>query len=90
MGVLMATGLIVGESLMGVVYAGAVAGAEKAGSADSANVLALVEPYGAVMIVSLIVFVLAIAALYAWTRSRASDAPAPDDAAVPEPEASFR
>src|SRR5256885_2495906 len=32
MGVLMATGLIVGESLMGVVYAFAVAGAEKAGS----------------------------------------------------------
>ena len=31
MGVLMATGLIVGESLMGVVYAFAVAGAEKAG-----------------------------------------------------------
>ena len=45
MGVLMATGLIVGESLMGVVYAFAVAGAEKAGSKDSANVLALVEPY---------------------------------------------
>ena len=42
MGVLMATGLIVGESLMGVVYAAAVAGAEKAGSADSANVLALI------------------------------------------------
>src|SRR3954471_12222826 len=36
MGVLMATGLIVGESLMGVVYAFAVAGAEKAGSTDSA------------------------------------------------------
>ena len=34
----MATGLIVGESLMGVVYAFAVAGAEKAGSTDSANV----------------------------------------------------
>jgi hypothetical protein len=39
MGVLMATGLIVGESLMGVVYAAAVAGAEKAGSPDSAAVL---------------------------------------------------
>ena len=55
MGVLMATGLIVGESLMGVVYAFAVAGAEKAGSADSAK-LALVEPYSAVMLVSLVVF----------------------------------
>ena len=40
---------------MGVVYAFAVAAAEKAGSPDSANVLALVEPYSAVMIVSLIV-----------------------------------
>src|SRR4029079_11175842 len=54
MGTLMATGVIVGESLMGVVYAAAVAGAEKAGSADSANVLALVEPYSSVMMVSLV------------------------------------
>ena len=85
MGVLMATGLIVGESLMGVVYAVAVAGAEKAGSADSANVLALVEPYSSVMLVSLVVFAAAIAALYFWTKGRASDAPAPgDDAIVPE------
>jgi putative OPT family oligopeptide transporter len=86
MGVLMATGLIVGESLMGVVYAFAVAGAEKAGSKDSANVLALIEPYSAVMLVSLVVFALAIAGLYFWTKARASDAPAPgDDAMVPEP-----
>jgi len=86
MGVLMATGLIVGESLMGVVYAAAVAGAKKAGSPDSAAVLALVEPYGAVMLVSLVVFAAAIGALYFWTRGRASDAPAPDDdALVPEP-----
>jgi len=90
MGVLMATGLIVGESLMGVVYAAAVAGAEKAGSEDSANVFALIEPYSAVMIVSLIAFSIAIAGLYLWTKSRASDAPAPDDRGhVPEPEASF-
>lgn len=89
MGVLMATGLIVGESLMGVVYAAAVAGAEKAGSADSANVLALIEPYSSVMVVSLVVFSAAIAALYFWTRGRASDAPAPDDDAI-VPEASYR
>jgi len=87
----MATGMIVGESLMGVVYAGAVAGAEKAGSADSANVLALIEPYRAVMIVSLLVFAALIGVLYVWTKNRASDAPAPDDHGyVPEPEASFR
>jgi putative OPT family oligopeptide transporter len=91
MGVLMATGLIVGESLMGVVYAAAVAGAEKAGSPDSANVLALIEPYPAVMVVSLLVFAIAVGGLYLWTRSRASDAPAPDDdGRMPEPEASFR
>src|SRR5947209_769001 len=89
MGVLMATGLIVGESLMGVVYAFAVAGAEKAGSKDSANVLALVEPYGSVMIVSLVVFSAAIAALYFWTKGRASVAPAFDDAPTPE-EATYR
>jgi hypothetical protein len=83
--------MIVGESLMGVVYAGAVAGAEKAGSADSANVFALIPAYPSVMVVSLVVFALAILGLYFWTKSRASDAPAPDDdAAVPEPEASFR
>jgi len=89
MGVLMATGLIVGESLMGVVYAAAVAGAEKAGSADSANVLALIEPYSSVIVVSLVVFSSALAALYFWTKSRASAAPAPDDDAL-VPEQSFR
>ena len=89
MGVLMATGLIVGESLMGVVYAFAVAGAEKAGSTDSANVLALVQPYGSVMIVSLIVFAAAIAGLYVWTKGRASVAPAFDDAPTPD-EATYR
>ncbi|WP_309662039.1 OPT family oligopeptide transporter [Sphingomonas sp.] len=90
MGVLMATGLIVGESLMGVVYAFAVAGAEKAGSPDSANVFGLVAPYSAVMLVSVVVFAVAIGALYLWTKSRASDAPAPADDAFPPTEAAFR
>jgi putative OPT family oligopeptide transporter len=89
MGVLMATGLIVGESLMGVVYAFAVAGAEKAGSADSANVFGLVEPYSTVMVVSLVVFSAAIGGLYFWTKGKASDAPAPDDGAIVE-EATYR
>ncbi|MFL6746135.1 MAG: OPT family oligopeptide transporter [Sphingomicrobium sp.] len=89
MGVLMATGLIVGESLMGVVYAFAVAGAERAGSSDSAGVFGLVEGYPAVMLVSLVVFTAAIGALYFWTRGRASDAPAPGDDAI-VPEADFR
>jgi hypothetical protein len=86
MGVLMATGLIVGESLMGVVYAFAVAGAEKAGSKDSANVLALVEPYSSVILVSILVFAISIAGLYIWTKGRASVEPvAGDDVIAPEP-----
>jgi putative OPT family oligopeptide transporter len=85
MGTLMATGLIVGESLMGVVYAFAVAGAEKAGSKDSANVLALIEPYSSVILVSIVVFAVAVAGLYWWTKGRASVAPAFDDAPTPEP-----
>jgi putative OPT family oligopeptide transporter len=89
MGVLMATGLIVGESLMGVVYAFAVGAAQKAGSTDPANVLALVQPYAAVIVVSMIVFAAAIAGLYLWTRSRASVAPAPGDDAF-APEATYR
>jgi putative OPT family oligopeptide transporter len=89
MGVLMATGLIVGESLMGVVYAFLVGAAQKAGSKDPANVLALVEPYGTVILVSLAVFSVAIGALYFWTKGRASDAPAPGDDAFVE-EATYR
>jgi putative OPT family oligopeptide transporter len=89
MGVLMATGLIVGESLMGVVYAFAVAGAERAGSSDSANVFGLIAPYSAVMPVSVIVFSLAIGALYFWTKGKASDAPSPVDGPIVE-EATYR
>ncbi|HEX5257868.1 MAG TPA: oligopeptide transporter, OPT family [Sphingomicrobium sp.] len=89
MGVLMATGLIVGESLMGVVYAGAVGAAQKAGSADPAAVLALIPAYSSVIPVSLVVFAAAIAGLYIWTKGRASDAPAPGDDAI-APEATYR
>jgi hypothetical protein len=75
---------------MGVVYAAAVAGAEKAGSPDSANVLALVDPYSSVMVVSLVVFSLALLGLYFWTKARSLDAPAPaDDAPTPD-EATYR
>jgi hypothetical protein len=72
-----------------VVYAFAVAGAEKAGSADSANVFGLVESYSTVMVVSLVVFSAAIGGLYFWTKGKASDAPAPDDGAIVE-EATYR
>ena len=74
-GTLMATGLIVGESLMGVAYAAIVASAEKAGSPDSANVLALIAAYPQVMVVSVVVFALAIVGLYVWTKGRAGVPP---------------
>jgi hypothetical protein len=75
---------------MGVVYAFAVAGAEKAGSADSAGVFGLIEAYPEVMKVSMVVFTIAILALYFWTRGKASDAPAPGDTAFPPQEAELR
>ena len=88
LGTLMATGLIVGESLMGVAYAGIVAAAEKAGSADSAGVLALVKDNPLAMPIAMVVFALAIGGLYVWTRGRAGvpldggDRPADEVAAV--------
>ena len=83
LGTLMATGLIVGESLMGVAYAAIVAGAEKAGSPDSANVMALVAAYPQVMMVSIVVFAVAIVGLYAWTRGRAGVPPVAGDGIAP-------
>ncbi len=79
LGTLMATGLIVGESLLGVAYAGVVAGAEKAGVTDSANVLTVIGTYPLASVVSLVVFAAAIAALYAWTRRRAAVPISADD-----------
>ncbi|MEO8176996.1 MAG: oligopeptide transporter, OPT family [Sphingomicrobium sp.] len=83
LGTLMATGLIVGESLMGVAYAAIVAGAEKAGSSDSANVMALIAAYPQVMVVSIVVFAAAIVGLYAWTRGRAGVPMVPGDGIAP-------
>ncbi len=77
LGTLMATGFIVGESLLGVVYAGIVAAAERAGSADSANVLAVfgTNPFG--FISGLILFSVLVLGLYRWTRAKAGEAGAP-------------
>ena len=91
LGVLMATGLIVGESLMGVLYAALVAGAEKGGSKNSADVLVLFGANPFATPLGIILLTAAILGLYAWTRSRAASVPAPgDDAFIPEKEASIR
>jgi putative OPT family oligopeptide transporter len=67
LGVLAATGLIVGDSLFNVVFAGLVAGS------DDPEVLALLEPAGWQMPFGVLVFAGVIAALYAWTRKRAAE-----------------
>ena len=72
LGVLMATGLIVGESLFGVAFAAIVAGAENAGSSNSASVLALVEEYPAAVPLGIIAFAGSIAYLYLHTRKKAA------------------
>ena len=65
LGVLMATGLIVGESLFGVAFAGIV------GATDNDSPLALVEEFPAAVPIGLIVFAGSIAWLYLKTRSEA-------------------
>ena len=74
-GTLMATGLIVGESLMGVLFAGVVAGAERAVAENSGEVLALVEHFALAVPLGLVLFFGSIAWLYSWTRGQAKDAP---------------
>ena len=83
MGVLMATGLIVGESLFGVVFAAIV------GATDNDAPLALVEEFAWAVPLGLVVFAGAIAFLYLDTRRKASAAlPAGD--AIPPHEAAIR
>ena len=71
-GTLMATGLIVGESLLGVAYAAAVAGAERAGSEDSAGVLAVFGENPYAIPAGILLFSAAIAYLYVSTRRKAA------------------
>jgi putative OPT family oligopeptide transporter len=72
MGVLLATGLIVGESLFGVVFAGIVAGVERAGLPNSAAPLAIVEEFAWAIPLGIFVFAAAVLGLYAWTRRQAA------------------
>ncbi|HJR82414.1 MAG TPA: oligopeptide transporter, OPT family [Sphingomicrobium sp.] len=67
LGVLSATGLIVGDSLFNVVYAGLVAGS------DNPDVLAITEEAGWATPVGIVLFAGALVWLYAWTRGRAAE-----------------
>ena len=68
LGVLMATGLIVGESLFGVAFAAIV------GATDNATPLALVEEFDLAMPLGIVAFAGAILWLYAKTRREAARA----------------
>lgn len=67
MGVLLATGLIVGESLFGVIFAGVVAATNK----DTP--LAVVKDFGLATPLGIIVFAVAVIGLYVWTRRQAAE-----------------
>jgi hypothetical protein len=69
MGVLAATGLIVGESLFGVVFAGIAA------ARGSSTPLALVGENGYAAPVGAVIFAAAIAWFYNRTRKAAAEAP---------------
>jgi putative OPT family oligopeptide transporter len=83
MGVLLATGLIVGESIMGVVYAGTVA------ATRSDAPLALVAENAWAVPIGIIVFLALVLGFYAWTRREAGVAEVPGDDAV-APESTYR
>jgi len=70
MGVLLATGLIVGESLFGVVFAAIVA------ATGNDTPLAVVAPYDLAVPIGLVVFAVAVAVLYVWTRRQAVESSA--------------
>jgi putative OPT family oligopeptide transporter len=68
MGVLLATGLIVGESIMGVVYAGIVA------ATQSDAPLALVSENPWAVPLGIVIFLAVVLGFYAWTRREATEA----------------
>ena len=86
LGVLTATGFIVGDSLFNVAFAGAVAGS------DNPDVLALTSEAAWQTPVGLVLFSAMIALLYAWTRRGAAEPlPAHDMAdEAPPPQATPR
>ncbi|MCF8611364.1 oligopeptide transporter, OPT family [Gordonia sp. HY285] len=67
LGVLLATGLIVGESIYGVIFAGVVAA-----TGDDAPMSVLGDGYGdSAQLVGIVVFVLLVGGLYRYTQKRA-------------------
>jgi putative OPT family oligopeptide transporter len=89
-GTLMATGLIVGESLMGVAFAAIVASAEGAGSENSAEVLAVVGEFAWAIPLGILLFAGSIAWLYARTRRQAATPIDFADGGDPPPQAAVR
>ena len=79
MGVLLATGFIVGESLFGVVFAGIVAATNK----DAP--LAVLTNFAWAIPLGILVFAVAVLGLYAWTRNQAGSAPAVPEGHVSPP-----
>ena len=79
LGVLMATGLIVGESLFGVVFAAIV------GATDNDSPLALVKDFAWAMPLGLVLFAAIITWLYLKTRGEAAKGLAPEPGLVEAP-----
>jgi uncharacterized oligopeptide transporter (OPT) family protein len=78
MGVLLATGLIVGESLFGVVFAMIV------GVTRQDTPLALVAENPWAVPLSIVIFTVAVLGLYAWTKNQAASSPdLPEDHVAP-------
>ena len=84
LGVLMATGLIVGESLFGVAFAGIVA------ATDSDAPLAIMDDFALAVPIGLVLFAGAIAWLYSWTVRNAGAAAPHDGGELPRQEAAIR
>ena len=79
LGVLMATGLIVGESLFGVAFAAIV------GATDSDSPLALIKDFAWAMPLGMLVFAAIIGWLYLRTKSEAAKGLAPEPGVVEAP-----
>lgn len=77
MGVLTATGFIVGDSLFNVAYAGLVAGS------DDVDVLAVIEAAAWQTPLGLVLFAAVIVVLYGWTRRQAAVALVGPDTNLP-------